>query len=634
MEGQWKLADFGFSEFELARRTIFDGGPGDLLYPTIPIRGGTTTYGTYGLGDFDESFDLSQFLGAPDSAKKKSQTIDIWSFGCVLSVLATWIVKGLRGVREFENHRAIACRKHKSPTNSDAFHDGNNVYPDIKDWHDHLNEVLRKSDTVTSKILALVDNHMLRSKPEDRISSAQLCNKLDEILEEAENSLKAATKPARNNHVRESLLMTELQLVPNIAKPAETARIFKLPVPSQDGKYLQIYAQPSGGESSANAATLGMTGRKTLSVAHRESTLRKSVDIRTALVSHTAQTATIEFQLATPECGPHDEAPTTPSLGPPETGSSNRRHNSLLDTRSEDHTRAGLDRAAVNSAPSIRETTNSGAIAGGSSSLLTNDNRSGGSRLSTSTDQDTRRGVSIGSKYFSANVFWTAVRNGKESDLEIVRLALKEDPAMATLIRESGESCRTPIMEAADRYNLSIVKELVKYSDLGQADSGGQTVLHLLVLALIQRGRIETDYSNFAEVLKELLAKNPVDKDLINRVDHSGSSPLCLCVSSTDEAMVPIVKDLLAAGAWINPPRDARDKSIGNNVLKRAAMEGSLALVKLLIEKGGRVSREEIDVHKIPSSRVRQLLKDGWNMEKEEIVKKKSVIGGLFKKKK
>jgi hypothetical protein len=557
-------------------------------------------------------------------------------------VVATWIVKGLRGVQEFETHRMTACLKRRAPAPviSDAFHDGNDVYPDIKDWHDHLNEVMRKSDIVTSAILTLVDDHMLKKFPEDRLSSFDLCHKLDEIIARAEHSLKESKKPGVHNHVKESLLMTELHLVPSDRKTDEAARVFMVPDPSKNGQYLQIYAKSSEAESSSNTAMMGRKGRRTLSVAHRESTLRKSLDRRITLEEPNEQ-GTENFPMA---LVPHilDQQP--PALEISRGSSSKLRighHSSLSQGESggfQSPFRADIEQPAIGTTSPLPSDPAQTALTiastdRASSSLSNHKSQNENSRPSTARHGDQRqdqdqysvRNSSIGSKSISLEQFWAAVVEGGASALVLVQRMLAEDPAVAKICRKSG---RTPIMEAAEKFNLPIVEELIEYSNLEQTDSGGQTVLHLLVSALAQRAKSGDDCASFARVLKKLQSKDPEGTKVINKPDDSGSSPLSLCVSSTDEEMVSIMEALIAAGAWITPPQGVP----GKNVLKRAVLEGQLLVVKLLIRKGGFVSRDEINIDAISSSQIKHALNQEWKKLEGHGGKKRSGLGGIFKK--
>ncbi|KAI1370250.1 hypothetical protein F4677DRAFT_457997 [Hypoxylon crocopeplum] len=218
VNSEFKLADFGFAKFQ--RRN-----PGRFPDKQF-ITGGTETYGA-------PECDIAR----RDPSKAVSQAIDTWSFGCVLSVSATWVVLGYQGVLAYHGLRRTAIEKLKErqqrgenvslPVADDAFHDGINVLPEVIEWHVHLRGLLRVSDTITGQILDLVDQHMLvtesarQSNPEalhiaiqNRVKQAQVG--YNTLLEEG------VLKPMTNS-VKEALLKIEKDNIQNDSQGLETA---------------------------------------------------------------------------------------------------------------------------------------------------------------------------------------------------------------------------------------------------------------------------------------------------------------------------------------------------------------------------------------------------------------------------
>jgi hypothetical protein len=140
------------------------------------------------------------FIGAPEFARAKrsetqtpvKQTIDTWSFGCVLSIAATWVVLGFQGIQQYQVLRTIANkdRMREGETPTDRFHDGKDVLPEIKSWHRYLSNHVRKADTTTTLVLKMVNDDLLKADPEDRLTSAKLCRELKDILRRAEDERK------------------------------------------------------------------------------------------------------------------------------------------------------------------------------------------------------------------------------------------------------------------------------------------------------------------------------------------------------------------------------------------------------------------------------------------------------------
>ncbi|KAL2405854.1 hypothetical protein ABEF95_000368 [Exophiala dermatitidis] len=192
VHGKYKLTDFGFTKFKTRRNEP----------ATVYIGGGTQTYGPPEVG----------LKGSPDGHDPVTQTIDIWSFGCVLSIAATWIILGYQGILQYENFReqAIADLGKRQPgidtTAHDAFHDGTEVLPGIVRWHDYLRSVARSSDFLTLQVLDLVEKRMLVGNPALRISSSELCEVLKRMHEEAKKAIRSSSGAGVHESVLKSLL--------------------------------------------------------------------------------------------------------------------------------------------------------------------------------------------------------------------------------------------------------------------------------------------------------------------------------------------------------------------------------------------------------------------------------------------
>lgn len=141
------------------------------------------------------------------------QTIDIWSLGCVFSIAATWVALGYQGIIQFSEIRRSVNRENLRRTNSqsesygDCFHNGKEVLPEVIAWHKALRIILRKTDTTTSQLLDLVDNHMLLSDPFKRSSAVEICQKLTEIVDNGETKIKNFS----TEHVVPPIILTVLQ---------------------------------------------------------------------------------------------------------------------------------------------------------------------------------------------------------------------------------------------------------------------------------------------------------------------------------------------------------------------------------------------------------------------------------------
>ncbi|KAL8784971.1 MAG: hypothetical protein Q9213_003632 [Squamulea squamosa] len=197
VQGRFKLADPGFAKF-------VEKGDKD---PEEFVLGGTETYGA-----------PERHPGRRGTISAVSQTIDIWSLGCVFSIAATWVVFGYPGIQQFRKVREKAISgiisapfNHQHPQRStsisagDYFHDGRQVLDVVTGWHKVLRNALRKTDTVTSRLLDLVDRKMLLGSASSRIKAKELSVELKSIIFQSETGPRVEM-PA---NILETLLETD-----------------------------------------------------------------------------------------------------------------------------------------------------------------------------------------------------------------------------------------------------------------------------------------------------------------------------------------------------------------------------------------------------------------------------------------
>ncbi|KAG4439306.1 hypothetical protein IFR05_005239 [Cadophora sp. M221] len=135
---------------------------------------------------------ITRTYGAPECTsrqglrwRKITQTIDIWSLGCVFSEVAVWIVSGYTGVKEYRNLRREEIHGSSSLSGGHYFHDGHSVLPAVGATHVNLLANLRQSDTITAAVLHLVTYNMLVPAA-DRMNADQLWRKVQDIDFQAE----------------------------------------------------------------------------------------------------------------------------------------------------------------------------------------------------------------------------------------------------------------------------------------------------------------------------------------------------------------------------------------------------------------------------------------------------------------
>jgi hypothetical protein len=125
-----------------------------------------------------------------------TQSVDIWSVGCVLSTAATWLVLGFQGIGQFRiiRQKAIEAlaqqQQHDTPggetiMRGDFFHNGSEVLPEVKQWHRLLRNSIRKTDHITSALLDLVETRLLIAI-DSRISAEELYPKLQRFISETQ----------------------------------------------------------------------------------------------------------------------------------------------------------------------------------------------------------------------------------------------------------------------------------------------------------------------------------------------------------------------------------------------------------------------------------------------------------------
>ncbi|KAI9767404.1 MAG: hypothetical protein M1839_004508 [Geoglossum umbratile] len=209
VRGKFKLADPGFAKFE--RR-------GDKGLKQI-LEGGTETYGA-----------PESHLGRRGASGIVTQSIDIWSLGCVFSIAASWVVLGYPGIPQFHKMRQNAIDKlvaEQNPGSStrngvpslipgDYFHDGEKVLADVLEWHKFLRNGLRKTDTITDRVLNLIEGKMLLVG-EKRVSAENLCNDLGTILAQSRSESRIPTPPET---IIEALLEVDNEAPPNLTQPS------------------------------------------------------------------------------------------------------------------------------------------------------------------------------------------------------------------------------------------------------------------------------------------------------------------------------------------------------------------------------------------------------------------------------
>lgn len=147
------LADFGLSRFkspEQISETPFKVGEGYYLAPECQ--------------DIDGLF-------LRHNIRRSS---DVWSFGCIIAEVLTYMMKGAEGVEEFMQKRRFKV----GPWKFSYFHSGDRPNSGVTDWLTHLEQEASRSNTTidrrSCKMLLKLVKRMLAMVPEDRPKAFQV----------------------------------------------------------------------------------------------------------------------------------------------------------------------------------------------------------------------------------------------------------------------------------------------------------------------------------------------------------------------------------------------------------------------------------------------------------------------------
>lgn len=155
-------------------------------------------------------------------------SVDIWSFGCVCSEAAVWVVRGMSGLMDYRNRRKQEiCEKGTSQDGS-CFHDGEKVLQTVKAMHDRLQKKgeVRPADHVTLPVLQIMVDEMLEENPRGRPNAIQLYTKSDKILANAQPELQGLNQQTSLRHVDSMAYSTQIfsQNIPMTPPPTKNAQ--------------------------------------------------------------------------------------------------------------------------------------------------------------------------------------------------------------------------------------------------------------------------------------------------------------------------------------------------------------------------------------------------------------------------
>jgi hypothetical protein len=477
--------------------------------------------------------------------------------------MATWVVIGASGVETFQLLRKQACVRQKRERQQafetrkltimmDAFHDGVEVLPEIKHWHDHLKEVMRKSDFITPKILDLVDRKMLKKDPRDRLSSKNLCKELDSIVTAAEAHLREIPKKT-HAFVQAALLSAEKghKSVKSGEGKTNSHVYFQIESSTDKGPPLQVPLTPRGLPSRRRSKAKQMESPRH-SIPHREETLKQDLDKSGIKVSMVYEEGDSEG--ADPIRETSRSSLTSPSFQRP------HRDDSPQQPVSSPHLPAPTTHQSQ-SLPQTPPPTSTSEIPPSATAHGTNQ-----AMPPTSLGFPSARSDPISDE----KAIWDAVNDRGTAAMTLCQQIMSRNPMAAKLTCHNG---LTPIMIAARDIKLQVVNYLVEYSNVLHQDGDGNTVLHHLILGLASHANRDTG-REFQETIENLSHSNA---HLVNTLDDHHRSPLYYCVNPD---MLKTAEILVDAGAWITHAGDTPE----SDIFGEAVENGTPEMVKYFLE--------------------------------------------------
>ena len=119
------------------------------------------------------------------------QKVDVWSLGCILSEVATWVVHDWQRVQEYRRQRQMQAEEILRYNAGEIFHDARNVLPAVEESHTGVIKSKRSDDVITEKVLQDLVAKMLLKK-DDRQDVHTLLRQSTNIVNAAESGLQDA----------------------------------------------------------------------------------------------------------------------------------------------------------------------------------------------------------------------------------------------------------------------------------------------------------------------------------------------------------------------------------------------------------------------------------------------------------
>ncbi|CAH0055525.1 unnamed protein product [Clonostachys solani] len=135
------------------------------------------------------------YLGAPEcmfdtmSNIEKCSSMDMWSLGCVLLEISTFITYGNSGLHEFQKQRRMeitSLHGNLGSLDDECFHDSHGRLESVQKFGQGIHRNGRRCDDITPRIVDLVLNRLLVPQ-RSRCTAFELFNKVNEVIESSKD---------------------------------------------------------------------------------------------------------------------------------------------------------------------------------------------------------------------------------------------------------------------------------------------------------------------------------------------------------------------------------------------------------------------------------------------------------------
>ncbi|KAI1768230.1 kinase-like domain-containing protein [Hypoxylon sp. FL1150] len=178
----WKISDFGMSRVKMSHRhATLDDTDISVLFEK---RGGETSAS----GTVNRRFEATYL--APESSismRTMNEKSDVWSLGCVISVVLTYLSEGQAGIEQYSEDRATISQRSGAGNMDRFFLVGRSLtqlkpHPAISKHHKHLigkaNQGRPGEGRLIENVLKYIEEKVLHLEPDRRVSAESVRDKL------------------------------------------------------------------------------------------------------------------------------------------------------------------------------------------------------------------------------------------------------------------------------------------------------------------------------------------------------------------------------------------------------------------------------------------------------------------------